>query len=109
MKTLPLLVWIYIIVVAAAIAYAIAMSLSTAFAGMPALLVTAPWSFLFTMACAGAVPWIFDPNQVGHLALIPGVIIIMLSAFINAYILYRLSAPKIKKGTTISNESHLVE
>ncbi len=91
MKRLPVAVWVYLLIVATAIGYLVAIAHETAFCGLPAVTLTLPWSVLLTLAGASVAPRMFDSS------LIPGIVIIVMSAGINSWIICRIVRRKNNK------------
>lgn len=88
---LSILPTIYLLIVAASLVFMAVMARQTAFCGIYAIIVTLPWSVLFTLILTTINPEFFDHSMV------PGTAIIIVSAFLNAVLIYfatRLLHPK---------------
>jgi hypothetical protein len=84
-QILPVIVvWVYASAVAVAIAYMLRMAQHDAFCGLPAVVLTMPWSMLLTFAVALVAPGIFD-------SIIPETLIMLISATANGWILFKIA------------------
>lgn len=89
MKPFLIISWIYAAAVVASLGYMFATSHETAFCGLPAVVLTMPWSLLFPPIAQAVFPRIFDSS------LIPGTLLILASALMN-FFLIRLLPGKTK-------------
>jgi hypothetical protein len=79
---------IYLSAVVMAVIYLLMVAKSTAFGAVPAIALTLPWSPVFTFLIAQAFPKIFDAS------LIPGIVIIAISAAINGWLIRKVFGAK---------------